>query len=96
MRMILALALALVATGAWADEIEAGRGLLYRACATADPFPDPLMAAQAKVYCNEMSVRVTGEVNRALIRPEVAGVIISHGTDTLEGIWRRDGKSPGC
>ena len=32
------------------NEIEAGRGLLYRACATADPFPDPLLAAQAKVY----------------------------------------------
>ena len=42
-------------------EIEAGRGLLYRACATADPFPDPLLAAVAKVYCNEMSIRVTGE-----------------------------------
>jgi alkylation response protein AidB-like acyl-CoA dehydrogenase len=43
------------------NEIEAGRGLLYRACATADPFPDPLLAAQAKVYCNEMAVRVTGD-----------------------------------
>ena len=43
------------------NEIEAGRGLLYRACATADPFPDPLLAAQAKVYCNEMSIRVTSE-----------------------------------
>src|SRR3981081_3811575 len=42
-------------------EIEAGRGLLYRACATADPFPDPLLAATAKVYCNEMSVRVTSD-----------------------------------
>lgn len=42
-------------------EIEAGRGLLYRACASADPFPDPLLAATAKVYCNEMSVRVTSE-----------------------------------
>src|ERR1700704_485368 len=42
-------------------DIEAGRGLLYRACASADPFPDPLLAAQAKVYCNAMSVRVTGE-----------------------------------
>ena len=42
-------------------DIEAGRGLLYRACATADPFPDPLLAAQAKVFCNEMSVRVTGQ-----------------------------------
>jgi alkylation response protein AidB-like acyl-CoA dehydrogenase len=42
-------------------DIEAGRGLLYRACASADPFPDPLLAALAKVYCNEMSMRVTGE-----------------------------------
>src|SRR4029079_15112399 len=42
-------------------DIEAGRGLLYRACASADPFPDPLLAATAKVYCNEMSMRVTGE-----------------------------------
>src|SRR3954454_22114403 len=42
-------------------DIEAGRGLLYRACASADPFPDPLLAAQAKIYCNEMSVRVTGQ-----------------------------------
>jgi L-asparaginase len=29
-------------------------------------------------------VALTGEVNRALTRPEVAGVMISHGTDTLE------------
>lgn len=43
------------------NDIEAGRGLLYRACATADPFPDPLLAAQAKVYCNEMSLRITSE-----------------------------------
>lgn len=42
-------------------EIEAARGLLYRACASANPFPDPLLAATAKVYCNEMSVRVTSE-----------------------------------
>lgn len=42
-------------------EIEAARGLLYRACATADPFPDPFLAATAKVVCNEMSLRVTSE-----------------------------------
>src|SRR5271168_4648718 len=40
-------------------DIEAGRGILYRACLTADPFPDPFMAAAAKVFCNEMSLRVT-------------------------------------
>ena len=43
------------------NQIEAGRGLLYRACALADPFPDPLQAAMAKVYCNEMSVRATSD-----------------------------------
>ncbi|HEY8289566.1 MAG TPA: acyl-CoA dehydrogenase family protein, partial [Acetobacteraceae bacterium] len=37
------------------------RGLLYRACLTANPFPDPFMAATAKVFCNEMSLRVTSE-----------------------------------
>jgi len=42
-------------------DIEAGRGILYRACLTADPFPDPFMAAAAKVFCNEMSLRVTSE-----------------------------------
>lgn len=42
-------------------DIEAGRGLLYRACATADPFPDPFFAAVAKVFNNEMSIRVTSE-----------------------------------
>jgi len=42
-------------------DIEAGRGLLYRACLTANPFPDPYMAATAKVFCNEMSLRVTSE-----------------------------------
>lgn len=42
-------------------DIEAGRGLLYRACASADPFPDPLLAAAAKVFCNEMALRVTSE-----------------------------------
>jgi alkylation response protein AidB-like acyl-CoA dehydrogenase len=42
-------------------DIEAGRSILYRACATADPFPDPFLAAVAKIFCNEMAIRVTGE-----------------------------------
>lgn len=42
-------------------DIEAGRGLLYRAAAGADPFPDPFLAATAKVFCNEMALRVTSE-----------------------------------
>ncbi|WP_149539544.1 acyl-CoA dehydrogenase family protein [Siccirubricoccus phaeus] len=42
-------------------DIEAARGLLYRACWTANPFPDPFLAATAKVFCNEMAIRVTNE-----------------------------------
>src|SRR5579871_2098704 len=42
-------------------DIEVGRSMLYRACMPADPFPDPFLAAVAKVYCNEMAIRVTGE-----------------------------------
>ena len=42
-------------------EIEAARSVLYRACASADPFPDPLLAAVAKITCNEMALKVTSE-----------------------------------
>jgi alkylation response protein AidB-like acyl-CoA dehydrogenase len=42
-------------------EIETARSVLYRACASADPFPDPLLAAVAKVFCNEMALKVTSE-----------------------------------
>jgi alkylation response protein AidB-like acyl-CoA dehydrogenase len=42
-------------------DIETGRSILYRACMTANPFPDPFMAAVAKVFCNEMALRVTND-----------------------------------
>jgi len=42
-------------------DIEAGRGLLYRACGTANPYPDPFLSATAKVFCNEMSIRVASD-----------------------------------
>jgi alkylation response protein AidB-like acyl-CoA dehydrogenase len=42
-------------------EIEAARGLLYRAAVSGDRFPDATLAAMAKIYCNEMSIRVTSE-----------------------------------
>jgi alkylation response protein AidB-like acyl-CoA dehydrogenase len=42
-------------------EVETARSVLYRACASADPFPDPLLAAVAKVTCNEMALKVTSE-----------------------------------
>jgi alkylation response protein AidB-like acyl-CoA dehydrogenase len=42
-------------------EIEVGRSMLYRAAASANPFPDPYLAGIAKMYCNEMAIRVTSE-----------------------------------
>jgi alkylation response protein AidB-like acyl-CoA dehydrogenase len=42
-------------------DIEVGRSILYRAAAGANPFPDPYLAAIAKMYCNEMAIRVTSE-----------------------------------
>jgi alkylation response protein AidB-like acyl-CoA dehydrogenase len=42
-------------------DIEAGRSLLYRACLTANPFPDPHDAAIAKIFVNEMAIRVASE-----------------------------------
>src|SRR5665213_313246 len=35
-------------------DIEVARSMLYRACITAHPFPDPFMAAVAKITCNAM------------------------------------------
>jgi len=42
-----------------AHGVRVPRGILARS--PADLFPDPLIAAAAKVFCNEMAVRVTGE-----------------------------------
>lgn len=42
-------------------DIELGRSMLYRAAASANPFPDPYLAATAKMYVNEMAIRVTSE-----------------------------------
>jgi alkylation response protein AidB-like acyl-CoA dehydrogenase len=42
-------------------DIEAGRSLLWRACLTANPFPDPHEAAIAKIFVNEMAIRVSSE-----------------------------------
>ena len=56
----------------------------------------PEVSKHARVEVNNISnvpsdymdpprwIQLTGEVNRMLARPEVAGVIVSHGTDTLE------------
>jgi alkylation response protein AidB-like acyl-CoA dehydrogenase len=42
-------------------DIEAGRSLLWRATLTANPFPDPHEAAIAKMFVNEMAIRVSSE-----------------------------------
>jgi alkylation response protein AidB-like acyl-CoA dehydrogenase len=44
-----------------ARDIEVGRAMLYRAAASANPFPDPYLAAINKMYNNEMAIRVTSE-----------------------------------
>lgn len=41
--------------------IEAARLLIHRAAAGADPFPEPKLAAQAKVFASEMAIRVTND-----------------------------------
>lgn len=42
-------------------DIEAGRALLYQAALSANPFPDPQQAAIAKMFVNEMAMRVASE-----------------------------------
>ena len=44
-----------------AREIEVARAMLYRAAASANPFPDPYLAAIAKIQTNEMAIRVTSD-----------------------------------
>ena len=44
-----------------AIQINAARLGVYRAAASAGPFPDPLLAAQAKVFASEMAIKVTND-----------------------------------
>jgi len=41
--------------------LNAARLGIHQAAAGADPFPDPLLAAQAKVFASEMAIRVTND-----------------------------------
>ena len=41
--------------------LNAARLGIRQAAASADPFPDPLLAAQAKVFASEMAIRVTND-----------------------------------
>ncbi len=42
-----------------AIQLNAARLCIHQAAASAAPFPDPLLAAQAKVFASEMAIRVT-------------------------------------
>jgi len=42
-------------------DIEAGRAMLYQAALSANPFPDAQQAAIAKMFVNEMAIRVANE-----------------------------------
>jgi 3-sulfinopropanoyl-CoA desulfinase len=42
-------------------QLNAARLGVYRAAASADPFPDALLAAQAKVFASEMAIKVTND-----------------------------------
>ena len=43
-------------------QLEAARGLVYRAASTGDSeFPESLEAAQAKIFTSEMAIRVTND-----------------------------------
>ena len=44
-----------------AIQLNAARLGIHQAAASADPFPDPLLAAQAKVFASEMAIKVTND-----------------------------------
>lgn len=44
-----------------ATQLNAARLSVWRAAASADPFPDPLLAAEAKVFTSEMAIKVTND-----------------------------------
>jgi alkylation response protein AidB-like acyl-CoA dehydrogenase len=47
-------------------QIAAARLLIHKAASQADPFPEPTIAAQAKVFSSEMAIRVTNEALQVL------------------------------
>lgn len=44
-----------------AIQLDAARLLIRRAAASADPFPDPLLAAQAKVFASEQAIKIAND-----------------------------------
>jgi alkylation response protein AidB-like acyl-CoA dehydrogenase len=44
-----------------ATQLNAARLCIHQAASSADPFPDPKFAAQAKLFASEMAIRVTND-----------------------------------
>ncbi len=44
-----------------ATQLNAARLSIWRAAASADPFPDPLLAAEVKLFASEMAIKVTND-----------------------------------
>jgi 3-sulfinopropanoyl-CoA desulfinase len=42
-------------------QIAAARELIYKAACSANPFPDPLFAAQAKIFASEAAIKITND-----------------------------------
>jgi len=42
-------------------QIDAARLLIHRAAASADPFPDPELAAKSKIFASEMAIKVSND-----------------------------------
>jgi alkylation response protein AidB-like acyl-CoA dehydrogenase len=42
-------------------QIAAARELIWKAARSASPFPDPLFAAQAKIFASEAAIKVTND-----------------------------------
>ena len=42
-------------------QIAAARELIYKAARSANPFPDPLFAAQAKIFASEAAIKITND-----------------------------------
>ena len=42
-------------------QISAARELIYKAARSSSPFPDPLFAAQAKIFAADAAIKVTND-----------------------------------
>jgi alkylation response protein AidB-like acyl-CoA dehydrogenase len=57
-------------------QIEAARLLIHHAASSANPFPDPRLAAQAKVFASEMAILTIGGGTAQILRTVIASRIL--------------------